>query len=283
MACASSPGRCRIVCGYLTAGAGASPVEPIAACSARQGILRYQYNQSGRRQEDRMTHSVSSDPQSLAGEELLSWFVTHLRAEIDRRGYRLIGKDEQTDEGGIVLYPVGPSGPRSFRRKNRAVFVVGHRRRRDLPRGAAQDRLPDAAAHARQPVHHDLREGQAWAARRPTSSRSSRASTRFPTRAIRTPSSRQVVDRLVPLATSQLIIENDFVTDLPEELWNGDEITESITRAGSTSTISICCHRPSRSRTTSRRRTSATSRTSSRWAASPTATSAPARTPLASG
>ena len=36
----------------------------------------------------------------------------------------------------------------------------------------------------------------------------------------------------MPLATSQLIIENDFVTDLPEELWNGDEITESITRAG---------------------------------------------------
>ena len=36
----------------------------------------------------------------------------------------------------------------------------------------------------------------------------------------------------MPLATSQLIIENDFVPDLPEELWNGDEITESITRAG---------------------------------------------------
>ena len=36
----------------------------------------------------------------------------------------------------------------------------------------------------------------------------------------------------MPLATSQLIIENEFVPDLPEELWNGDEITASITRAG---------------------------------------------------
>jgi ribulose-5-phosphate 4-epimerase/fuculose-1-phosphate aldolase len=41
-----------------------------------------------------------------------------------------------------------------------------------------------------------------------------------------------VVDRLAPLATSQLIIENDFVPDLPEELWAGDDVTASITRAG---------------------------------------------------
>ena len=41
-----------------------------------------------------------------------------------------------------------------------------------------------------------------------------------------------VIDRLVPLATSHLIIENDFVTDLEPELWNGDEVTASITRAG---------------------------------------------------
>src|SRR5690349_18190342 len=84
----------------------ARPVRSNRCHRAQQGILRYQYYQSGRRQEGRMTQSVSSDPQSLAGEELLHWFVTHLRAEIDRRGYRLIEKDEQTDEGGIVLYPV---------------------------------------------------------------------------------------------------------------------------------------------------------------------------------
>src|SRR5688500_8693861 len=77
------------------------------------------------RQEGRMTQSMTNDPRSLAGEALLGWFVTHLREEIDHRGYRLIEQNEQTDEGGIVLYPVGPGGPRSFRRKNRAVFVVG--------------------------------------------------------------------------------------------------------------------------------------------------------------
>ncbi len=42
----------------------------------------------------------------------------------------------------------------------------------------------------------------------------------------------EVADRLTPLATSTLIIENEFVPDLEPELWNGDEVTASITRAG---------------------------------------------------
>ena len=43
---------------------------------------------------------------------------------------------------------------------------------------------------------------------------------------------RQVVKRLIPLASSRLIIDNDFRTDLEPELWRGDEITESIREAG---------------------------------------------------
>ena len=34
-----------------------------------------------------------------------------------------------------MLYPVVPSGPRSFRRKNRAVFVVGVDEAETFPRG----------------------------------------------------------------------------------------------------------------------------------------------------
>jgi Class II Aldolase and Adducin N-terminal domain len=43
---------------------------------------------------------------------------------------------------------------------------------------------------------------------------------------------RNVIERLVPLASSRLIIDNEFKTDLEEELWQGDEITESIREAG---------------------------------------------------
>ena len=36
----------------------------------------------------------------------------------------------------------------------------------------------------------------------------------------------------MPLASSRLIIDNEFLTDLEPELWEGDEITESIREAG---------------------------------------------------
>ena len=45
-------------------------------------------------------------------------------------------------------------------------------------------------------------------------------------------SRRHVIERLVPLASSRLIIDNEFKTDLEPELWEGDEITESIRDAG---------------------------------------------------
>ncbi|WAH37508.1 class II aldolase/adducin family protein [Alicyclobacillus dauci] len=40
-----------------------------------------------------------------------------------------------------------------------------------------------------------------------------------------------VYQRLKPLALSNLIIDNEFHPDLPEELWNGDEVTEQLRRS----------------------------------------------------
>ncbi len=42
----------------------------------------------------------------------------------------------------------------------------------------------------------------------------------------------KVVERVLPLASSRLVIDNEFRTDLEPELWSGDEITDSIRRAG---------------------------------------------------
>jgi hypothetical protein len=41
-----------------------------------------------------------------------------------------------------------------------------------------------------------------------------------------------VVQRLLPLARSRLVIDNEFVTDLEPKLWQGDEVTEEIVAAG---------------------------------------------------
>jgi ribulose-5-phosphate 4-epimerase/fuculose-1-phosphate aldolase len=43
---------------------------------------------------------------------------------------------------------------------------------------------------------------------------------------------REVIQRLIPLASSRLVIENEFRTDLEPELWDGDETTQSIHDAG---------------------------------------------------
>jgi ribulose-5-phosphate 4-epimerase/fuculose-1-phosphate aldolase len=43
---------------------------------------------------------------------------------------------------------------------------------------------------------------------------------------------RNVVARLAPLAESHLVVENIFVPDLEPELWDGDDVTSSLTWAG---------------------------------------------------
>jgi ribulose-5-phosphate 4-epimerase/fuculose-1-phosphate aldolase len=42
----------------------------------------------------------------------------------------------------------------------------------------------------------------------------------------------QVYERMLPLASSTLVVDNIFATDLPERLWEGDDASESIFRAG---------------------------------------------------
>jgi ribulose-5-phosphate 4-epimerase/fuculose-1-phosphate aldolase len=42
----------------------------------------------------------------------------------------------------------------------------------------------------------------------------------------------EIYQRLYPLASSRLVINNEFRTDLEQELWDGDEITEQIKRGG---------------------------------------------------
>ncbi|MSO58411.1 MAG: class II aldolase/adducin family protein [Thermoleophilia bacterium] len=42
----------------------------------------------------------------------------------------------------------------------------------------------------------------------------------------------EVLERLAPLAKSKLVIDNEFVTDLEPELWDGDEVTADVAAGG---------------------------------------------------
>lgn len=162
---------------------------------------------------------------------LVDWFEQGLRERINARGYRLVEPSEQTDEGGIVLYPIGPEGPKSFRRRNRAVFVIGLGEAESYPEQPLKTGYPlllRTLANLFILIVHNGKSG---------SPEAYFFTLEQGTYAIPHQGSDEaffdlIVERLAPLATSNLIIENDFVTDLPEELWSGDEVTASITRAG---------------------------------------------------
>ncbi len=184
-----------------------------------------------------MTHATTAPPPSgpslATGSDLAlqTWFVERLRATIHERGFRLVEESEQTDEGGIVIHPVGPQGPRSFRRRNRAVFVVGvgeAERYPEVPLKTGYPMLLRTLANLFIMICKEGRAGTPEAYFFTLEQGFYAIQYRGDDDAFFA----EVVDRLAPLATSKLIIENDFVTDLPEELREGDEITRSITEAG---------------------------------------------------
>jgi ribulose-5-phosphate 4-epimerase/fuculose-1-phosphate aldolase len=163
---------------------------------------------------------------------LRDWFAVNLRAAIVERGFRLVEEEAVADEeGGIVLHVVDTEKPRSFRRKNRAIFVVGIGEAENYPEEPLKTGYPMLLRTLANLFIMVVRKGK----------QGGPAAYFFTLEqgfyALDYNGDDQaffeaVLERLAPLATSQLIIENEFVPDLPEDLWNGDEITASITRAG---------------------------------------------------
>jgi len=175
--------------------------------------------------------AVASKTAAAGSGELLDWFSSNLRQHIVSKGYRLVEPSEITDEGGIVLYPIGPDGPKSFRRRNRAVFVVGMGEAENYPTEPLKTGYPlllKTLANLFILIVHNGKQGSPEA----YFFTLEQGTYAIPHSGSDDDFFDKIVDRLAPLATSNLIIENDFVPNLPEELWQGDEVTESITRAG---------------------------------------------------
>jgi ribulose-5-phosphate 4-epimerase/fuculose-1-phosphate aldolase len=184
-----------------------------------------------RRRNIKVGSTLVARPAEATHGALLDWFTTNLRQVITDQGYRLVEPDEATDEGGIVLYPVDAARPRSFRRKNRAIFVVGIGETEDPPDQPLKTGYPFLLRTLANLFIQVVRNG-----------RNGNPEVYFftleqgfyniPYTGDDESFFNLVLERLAPLATSNLIVENDFVKDLPEELWDGDEVTASITRAG---------------------------------------------------
>ena len=170
---------------------------------------------------------------SFAGQwetEQFAWFVAGLREVMVRQGHTLV---EDPDQASLVINCFPKEEPKVFRRRGQAVFLIsltefdpGERSgRQAIPEGYPL--LVRSLANLLIGVHrsgdsqtdvHFITPEQGYYRVRGSAEQADFFE--------------RVYARVEPLATSRLVIDNVFDRDLPQHLWEGDEITESIRRAG---------------------------------------------------
>jgi len=181
---------------------------------------------AGVAQRDRVvdhTFAVNGEP----GSGRLAWFVEGLaRAMLDEHYTQVAQPGPQVQ---VVLHLLDTANPRPYRRKNAPTFVV-------------------ALGYLPEPPDDLLRTGYPFLVRGlanlavllsdgPSGPVASFVTLEQGTYRVEHQGDDDkffaaVLERVEPLATSRLVIANEFVPDLPPELWNGDAQTAQIARAG---------------------------------------------------
>jgi ribulose-5-phosphate 4-epimerase/fuculose-1-phosphate aldolase len=155
----------------------------------------------------------------------IGWFAQCMKRRFKREGHREVSADENP---GLVMNLLDSRRPRPYRRKSQGTFVVGVVVVDECP----TEILPAAYPYLVKSLSnllifitpsdhgHDthlvtLEQGYYTAA-------AHEGDALFD----------EVYRRLAPLASTRLVINNIFRTDLPESLWNGNETTEAIYQAG---------------------------------------------------
>jgi ribulose-5-phosphate 4-epimerase/fuculose-1-phosphate aldolase len=169
-----------------------------------------------------------------AGGALTEWFLDGVSAELASRGYpvqrdRLRDATDIDDNVRVVLNAVDADEPRSFRRRSKEIFVIGVAELPDKPDDMLRAGYPLLVRSLSNVFVPIARNGEGPEAYLITMEQGFH-------RIADEPDDEtffaRVVDRIVPLAESRLVIDNEFVPDLPRELWDGDEQTAAIYRAG---------------------------------------------------
>ena len=142
---------------------------------------------------------------------------------VDALGARGFAATASANEASIVLNVVDRDAPRPFRRKARGTFVAALWTLPEMPSDPLAATYPMLVrALANISLCHIPGHGVLFT----TMERGNYLVPEGPELAA------QVVERLEPLATSTLVIDNDFRTDLEHELWDGDAITREISEVG---------------------------------------------------
>ncbi len=165
-----------------------------------------------------MTFAFIGAPTSPRFEE----FARQLTSALERRGYQRV---ESTDDAELVLNLVSAETARPFRRKSRGTFAAAIQELPEVPEDILKVNYPLLVRALANIALCYVPGRGVWF----TTMERGHYGVEADDDAVL---AEGTIDRLVPLAESKLVIDNDFRTDLEEELWEGDEITEEIREAG---------------------------------------------------
>lgn len=164
---------------------------------------------------------------------LTRWFLDGLSAALTARGnpvQRARRRDASIDpDVRVVIHAIDAERPVSFRRRSKEIFVVGVAELPDRPDdmlAAGYTLLVRSLSNVFVPIARDGRGPEAYFITM------EQGFHRIVHEGDDAAFFDEVVDRILPLAESRMVIDNEFVADLPRELWSGDEHTEAIFRAG---------------------------------------------------
>ncbi|WP_231578039.1 class II aldolase/adducin family protein [Thermorudis peleae] len=160
----------------------------------------------------------------------LRWFAEGLRNALIRQGHEYT--EQPIPDIRLVLNVFPHDKPKPYRRKAQATFVVGITEFAQRPADILVAGYPYLLYSLANLVILlvPTADGQSVEARFITLERGNYGIPYVPGQDEQF--FEAIYQRLYPLASSHLVINNVFKTDLEPELWNGDEITAQITRAG---------------------------------------------------
>lgn len=160
--------------------------------------------------------------------QFLTWFTEGLKDKFSTEGYEYCEKP--VDDIRIVFNIINREKPRAFRRKAQATFVISILEQHEDPGNIFESAYPylirSLANHLIYIIHNEEKtevyfitpeQGFYNITYQPEEDE-----TFF----------NKIYERLSPVASSQLVINNDFIDDLHEEFWAGNEITKKMYLSG---------------------------------------------------
>jgi len=151
-------------------------------------------------------------------------FREQLRREWERRGYRQI--DGDAPDAAVIFNFIDPMKPKPFRRRQRATYVIAVHTLPSRPDHVIRNEYP-VMVRALANLGLLVVPGEGCWFVTPEQGCYSVTDEGDLERWVR-----ESVDRILPLATSTLVIDNRFEPDLEEELWDGDDLTRAMFDAG---------------------------------------------------